>query len=103
VTHTQGLPIQGKAVPGLKEIIPVRSDYTHLVSYRSYRLFNRINQYDASVTGKLSSYPKRMKHAIPQDDRFGGDEPIEVFFFLRVFKEAAVAVTMNFPKPRPPG
>jgi hypothetical protein len=30
-----------------------------------------------------------MKHAIPQDDRFSGDEPIEVFAFLRVFKEAA--------------
>jgi hypothetical protein len=30
-----------------------------------------------------------MKHAIPQDDRFSGDEPIEVFSFLRVLKEAA--------------
>ena len=30
-----------------------------------------------------------MKHAIPQDDRFSGDEPIEVLAFLRVFKEAA--------------
>jgi hypothetical protein len=29
-----------------------------------------------------------MKHAIPKDDRFSGDEPIEVFSFLRVFKEA---------------
>jgi hypothetical protein len=30
-----------------------------------------------------------MKHAIPQDDRFSGDEPIEVLSFLRVFKEAS--------------
>jgi hypothetical protein len=30
-----------------------------------------------------------LKHAIPQDDRFSGDEPIEVLSFLRVFKEAA--------------
>jgi hypothetical protein len=30
-----------------------------------------------------------MKHAIPQDDRFSGDEPIEVLVFLRVLKEAA--------------
>jgi hypothetical protein len=29
-----------------------------------------------------------MKHAIPQDDRFSGDEPIELLDFLRVFKEA---------------
>ena len=89
VTQTLGLPSKGKAVPGLTEIIPSRSDYTHLVSYRSYRLVNRSNRYDASVTGKLSSYLKRMKHAIPQDDRFSGDEPIEVLSFLRVFKEAA--------------
>ena len=89
VTPIAGLPVKGKAVPGLKEIIPARSDYAHLVSYRSYRLVNRSNRYDSTVTGKLSSYLKRMKHAIPQDDRFSGDEPIEVLAFLRVFKEAA--------------
>lgn len=89
VTPLAGLPVKGKAVPGLKEIIPSRSDYAHLVSYRSYRLVNRSNRYDSTVTGKLSSYLKRMKHAIPQDDRFSGDEPIEVLAFLRVFKEAA--------------
>jgi hypothetical protein len=86
VTHTLGLPINGKAVPGLNEIIPARSDYTQLVSYRSYRLLNRSNVYNDSVTGKLSSYLKRMKHAIPQDDRFSGDEPIEVLSFLRGFQ-----------------
>jgi hypothetical protein len=36
MTHTLGLPIMGKSVPGLKKIIPARSDYTHLASYRSY-------------------------------------------------------------------
>jgi hypothetical protein len=30
---------------------------------------------------------KRPKHAV--EDRFGGDEPIEVLAFLRTFKEAA--------------
>ena len=89
VTPIAGLPVKGKAVPGLKEIIPARSDYAHLVSYRSYRLVNRSNRYDSTVTGKLSSYLKRMKHAIPQDDRFSGDEPIEVLAFSRVIKEAA--------------
>ena len=89
VTPIAGLPVKGKAVPGLKEIIPARSDYAHLVSYRSYRLVNRSNRYDSTVTGKLSSYLKRMKHAIPQDDRFSGDEPIEILAFLRVFKETA--------------
>jgi hypothetical protein len=81
--------VKGKAVAGLQEMIPARSDYAHLVSYRSYRLVNKSKRYDASVTGKLSSYLKRMKHAIPQEDRFSGDEPIEVLSFLRVFNEAA--------------
>jgi hypothetical protein len=98
VTHTLGLPTKGKAVPSLKEIIPAHSDYTHLFSYRSYRLVNRTNRYDASVTGKLSSY---LKHAIPQDDRFSGDVPIEVLAFLRGFKEAADH--NELPEPRPPG
>jgi hypothetical protein len=89
LTPPLGLPVKGKAVAGLQEMIPARSDYAHLVSYRSYRLVNKSNRYDASVTGKLSSYLKRMKHAIPQEDRFSGDEPIEVLSFLRVFKEAA--------------
>jgi hypothetical protein len=34
VTQTLGFPIKGKAVPGLKEFVPARSDYTHVVSYR---------------------------------------------------------------------
>jgi hypothetical protein len=89
VAPTSGLPAKGKAAPGLKEIIPARSDYAHLVSYRSYRLVKSSNRYDSTVTGKLSSYLKRMKHAIPQDDRYRGDEPIEVLDFLRVFNEAA--------------
>jgi hypothetical protein len=80
--------MKGKAVPGLKEIIPAHSDYTHLVSCLSYRLVNHSNLCDASVTGKPSSYLKRMKHAIAQDDRFSGDELIGVLSFLRVFKEA---------------
>jgi hypothetical protein len=89
VTPISGLPAKGKAVPGLKEIIPARSDYAHLVSYRSYRLVNRSNRHDSTVMGKLSAYLKRMKHEIPQDDRFSGDEPTGVLAFLRVFKEAA--------------
>jgi hypothetical protein len=33
--------LKGPAVPGLWEIIPSRSDYRTLVSYRSYRLVDR--------------------------------------------------------------
>jgi hypothetical protein len=79
--------LKGPAVPGLREIIPSRSDYRTLVSYRSYRLVDRSQRYDPSVTAKLAVFVKRLKHAI--EDKFGGEEPIEVLQFLRTFKEAA--------------
>jgi hypothetical protein len=60
-----------------------------LLSYRTYRLANRSNRYNAAVTGKISTYLKRVKHAISPDDRFSGDEPIVIIAFLRTFKEAA--------------
>jgi hypothetical protein len=37
----------------------------------------------------MSTYLKRVKHAIALDDRFSGDEPIEILAFLRTFKETA--------------
>ena len=79
--------LKGPAVPGLREIIPSRSDYRTLVSYRSYRLVDRSQRYDPSVTAKLAVFVKRLKHAI--EEKFGGEEPIEVLQFLRTFKEAA--------------
>jgi hypothetical protein len=58
-----------------------------LVSYLSYRLADRSQRDDPSVTAKLSIFVKRLKHAI--EETFGGEEPIEVLQFLRTFKEAA--------------
>jgi hypothetical protein len=46
--------LKGPAVPGLREIIPSRSYYRTLVSYRSYRLFDRSQRYDPSVKAKLA-------------------------------------------------
>jgi hypothetical protein len=37
----------------------------------------------------MSTYLQRVKHAIAPEDRFSGDEQIEVLAFLRTFKEAA--------------
>jgi hypothetical protein len=37
----------------------------------------------------MSTYLKRAKHAISPDDRFNGDEQIEILAFLRNFNEAA--------------
>jgi hypothetical protein len=53
---------QGPPVPGLNEIIPSRSAYRQLLSYRTYRLVNKNQRYDPSITAKLASYAKRMKH-----------------------------------------
>jgi hypothetical protein len=80
-------PGRGPVVPGLREIVPSGSDYRYLVSYRTYRLENRSPSYDKIVTTKLSSYVKRLKHAV--EDKFGGNEPTEILSFLRTFKEAA--------------
>jgi hypothetical protein len=63
------------AVPGLGESIPLRSDYRTLVSYWSYRLVDRSQRYDPSVTAKLAVLVKR-QHAI--EEKFGDEEPIEV-------------------------
>jgi hypothetical protein len=52
-------------------------------------LVNRSDRYDAAVTGRLAAYLKRLKHAIPPDDRFSGDDPIEIMGFLRTFKDSA--------------
>jgi hypothetical protein len=79
--------LKGPAVPGLREIIPSRSDYRTLVSYRSYQLVDRSQRYDPSGTAKLAVFVKRLKHTI--EEKFGGEEPIEVLKFLRTFKEAA--------------
>jgi hypothetical protein len=88
-TQLRGIRVKGKSVPGLEENVPSQSDYKELVSYRTYRLANRSNRYNAAVTGKMSTYLKRVKHAIAPEDRFSGDEPIEVLAFLGTFKEAA--------------
>jgi hypothetical protein len=52
----KGTRNKGKSVPGLEEIISSRSDYKDIVSYRTYRLANRGNRYNAAVTGKMSTY-----------------------------------------------
>jgi hypothetical protein len=57
------------------------------MSYRSYRLVYRSHRYDRSVTAKLAVFVKRLKHAF--EDKFGGEEPIEVLQILQTFKEAA--------------
>jgi hypothetical protein len=43
----------------------------------------------------MSTYLKRVKHAISPDDRFNGYEPIEILAFLRIFKEAADHIELS--------
>jgi hypothetical protein len=78
--------VKGPRVPGLEEIIPSRSAYRRLLSYRTYRLANTSQRYDPTVTAKLASYAKRMKHSL--EEKFDGNEPIAVLDFLRSFKES---------------
>jgi hypothetical protein len=48
--------LMGPAVPGLREMIPSSSYYRTLMSYRSYRLVDRSQRYDLSVTAKLAVF-----------------------------------------------
>jgi hypothetical protein len=68
------MKVKGTPVPGLAEIIPSRSDYRHLVSYRTYRLEDCSQRFDPTIKAKLSSYAKRLKQSI--EAKFSGDEPI---------------------------
>jgi hypothetical protein len=74
-------------VPGLAEIIPSCSDYLHFVSYWTYMLEDCSQGFDPTITARLSSYTKRVKHFI--EEKFAADEPIKVLQLLRTLNEAA--------------
>lgn len=80
-------PVRGRASPGLQEIIPSRAGYRKLVSYRSYRLENMSQRYDGTISKRLSALMKGLRHTV--EEKFTGEDPIEVLPFLRSFKEGA--------------
>jgi hypothetical protein len=80
-------PVRGRASPGLKELIPSRSDYRLLVSYRSYRLENTSQRYDGTISRRLAPLIMGIRHSV--EDKFTGADPIEILDFLRSFKESA--------------
>jgi hypothetical protein len=43
----------------------------------------------------MSTYQKRVKHAIAPEDCFSGDEPIKILVFLRTFKEVADHIELS--------
>jgi hypothetical protein len=77
----------GPPVAGLLEIVPSRSDYKTLVSYRNYRLLNLSQEFGPKVTGRLTGFARRLQHSM--DEKFSGDTPVGILSFLRSFKEAA--------------
>jgi hypothetical protein len=77
----------GPPVAGLVEIVPSRSDYKTLVSYRNYRLLNLSQEFGPKVTGRLTGFARRLQHSM--DEKFSGDTPVGILSFLRSFKEAA--------------
>jgi hypothetical protein len=80
-------PSRGPASAGLTEIIPSRAGYRKLVSYRSYRLENMSQRYDGTISKRLSALMKGLRHTV--EEKFSGDDPIEILPFLRSFKEGA--------------
>ena len=80
-------PVRGPSSTGLEELTPTRSDFRQLVSYRCYRLENRSQRYDHAVSRRLASLVRGLRHSV--EDKFDGQDPIEILRFLRSFKEAA--------------
>jgi hypothetical protein len=68
------------------EIVPSRSDYKSIVSYRAYRLNNMSHDLGLKITGKLTGYVRRFQHSI--DEKFSGETPVGILSFLRSFKAA---------------
>lgn len=77
----------GPAVSGLSEQQTRRPEFAKLVSYRAYRLANRSQKVNPTVSGNVNAQLKRMKHHI--DGKFTGDPAIQVLDFLSSFKIAA--------------
>jgi hypothetical protein len=77
----------GPAVPGLTEQQTRRPEFAKLVSYRAYRLNNRSQKVNPTVSGNVNAQLKRLKHHI--DGKFTGDPAIQVLDFLGSFKTAA--------------
>jgi hypothetical protein len=57
-TSLGSFPFRGSPSPGLRELVPARSDFRVLVSYRTYRLANSDRTYDHSVAKGLSATMK---------------------------------------------
>jgi hypothetical protein len=77
----------GPAVPGLTEQPKRHPEFAKLVSYRAYRLNNRSQKVNPTVSGNVNEQLKRLKHHI--DGKFTGDPAIQVLDFIGSFKTAA--------------
>ncbi len=69
-------------------LVPSRTIYNDAVSFQTYRLTNRSQAYDSSVSARISSWTKRMSHSF-QTDKFTGSDPIRIINFLKSFRDAA--------------
>jgi hypothetical protein len=77
---------RGARVPGLTEQVTRRPEFKQLVSYRTYRLLDISQGVDSTVTGRVNTLLKRLKHHL--DYKFSGDPAIQVVDFLHLFKES---------------
>jgi hypothetical protein len=77
----------GPAVPGLTEQQTRHPEFAKIVSNRAYRLKNRSQKVNPTVSGNFNAQLKRLKHHI--DGKFTGDPAIQFLDFLGSFKTAA--------------
>ena len=78
---------KGPACPSLPERKTRRSEFEHVISYRTYRLRNRDTRYNATVADKMADLAKRLKPSM-QCPNFSGEDEIAILGFLKNYKTA---------------
>jgi hypothetical protein len=76
----------GPRVAGLVELSTRRPEFRPLVNYRTYRLKDRSQRVDDSVTHRVNTYIKMLRHHVTEP--FSGDPAIQVFDFLSALRDA---------------
>jgi hypothetical protein len=72
--------------PGLKETKVKRKVFREVLSYRTYRLKNKEQEYSDKVSGRLHSYYKKVQINIRETRKFDGGDPPAILRFLTSFK-----------------
>jgi hypothetical protein len=66
-----------------------------VLSFKSYRLMNKSQIYNSKWAGKIGSFKRKVSSDIPDENKFGGEDPIAILRFLQDYREACNHNAMN--------